>query len=123
MGIIKHILLLLFGLLSGIFGFLSIIVVIALTAGELLGKGALPDNAGTGLRIFWKIWLFIICEILLAFGITASLLSLRCVFGPKNWIIRIINYFWSRAVKFALILPFLGIGCAVVFWFVKLFVP
>ncbi len=122
MGITKRILLSLFGFLSGLFGFLSLLVAIMIIIGEFFGTVGAPDNSGTTGRIFWIVWLFILAELFLAFGVAASLLALRCLLGPKPWIIKTINFFWSRAVKFALIMPILGTGSAIVFWIVKFFI-
>jgi hypothetical protein len=109
MGIVKRISLLIFGFISGMLGFISILVSIALVAASI---SEIEDFSG---RIFMAIFLFVVCEVLLAFGIAASLLGLRCVLGPKGWILRIINYSWSKAVKFGLILPILGLGFAAIF--------
>jgi hypothetical protein len=122
MGIIKRILLILFGLLSGLFGFLSLLLVFVFATGELFGKRESPDDFGTGLRIFMIVWIFIVCEVFLAFGITALLFALRCIFGPRAWLIRIINFCWSRAMKFALIMPLFGIASGIIFWIVEFFI-
>jgi len=116
MGIIKRISLLLFGSLSGTLGFISIVISIALIAVSFSDIDYLSG------RIFMAIWTFVVCEVLLAFGIAASLFGLRCVFGPKDWIMRIIDYFWSKAVKLALILPFIVFGLVAIAKLIDFFV-
>ncbi len=120
MGIIKRILLLLFGFLSGLFGFLSLVVAVAIIALELSGNKNM-DKMDSATKIYMIGFLIIICELFLAFGIAASLVCLRCVFGPRNWITGIINYFWKRAIKFALALPVLSMSCIIIFRIVKYF--
>jgi len=116
MRIIKRISLLLFGFLSGLIGLVAIPVSIALMA---TSYSNIDDLSG---RIFMAIWKFVICEVFLAFGVAASLLGLRCIFGPKDWIMRVIDYSWSKAVKFALILPFIGFGFVVIIKLIDFFV-
>lgn len=116
MGIIKRILLLLFGFLSGMVGFISVVVSVALMT---VSFSEIDDLKG---RVFLTIWIFIICEVLLAFGIATSLLGLRCVFGPRDWIIKVIDYFWGKTIQLALILPFLAFGFAAIIKIIDFFI-
>ncbi len=120
MGIIKRILLLLFGFLSGLFGFLSLVVAVGIIVIELSGNEKMGKMDAVT-KIYMTGFLVIILEIFLAFGIVAALLSLRCFFGPKDWITRIINYLWQRAIKFTMALPVLVMGCLIIFQIVKYF--
>jgi hypothetical protein len=108
MGIIKRIGLLLFGVLSGMVGLISIIVSIFFMVGCFL----LPDRDGGELskRIFMVGLMFVASELLLAFGITASLLGLRYILGRRDWIIRIINHFWSKAIRICVAMPLMVWG-------------
>jgi hypothetical protein len=117
-GIIKRISLLLFGSLSGLLGFISIVMSLVITIGAMV-KG-FSDIDDLVARIYLFIWMSVISELFLAFGIAASLLGLRCVFGPRGWVVRIIDYFWSKAVKLALILPLIGLGFAAIAAIAKL---
>jgi hypothetical protein len=106
MGIIKRISLILFGLLSGLIGFIAIFTSVTFIIGSFF-FGSFDDMDNIGGRLMITLWASFICELFLAFGITASLLGLRCVLSPKDWITRISNYFWSKAVMLALVLPFI----------------
>ncbi len=100
--------LMLFGLLSCLVGFVSVFVSILLM---ISGSSAI-DNIRA--RIFMAVWQFVICEILLAFGVTAFLLGLRYICGPKEWVSGIMNTFWKKAMKIALAMPVLVFGSAAV---------
>lgn len=117
MRIIKHILLLLFGALSGIIGFISIVVSIS---SMIISFSDIDHTFG---RIFMTIWVFVVSEVLLAFGIAASLLGLRCAFGPKEWIMKIMKYAWSKAVKYALILPLIIFGFLAIVKLIAFVIP
>jgi hypothetical protein len=122
MGIVKRILVLMFGFLSGLFGFLSLVVGIGFIVMELSGKADTDmPKMDTATKIYMTGFLIIICELFVAFGIVASLVCLRCFFGQRDWITRIINYFWKRAVKFALILPVLSMCCIILFKIMEYF--
>ena len=82
MGIIKRILLLLFGFLSGLFGFLSLVVAVAIIVLELSGNKNM-EKMDSATKIYMIGFLIIICELFLAFGIAASLLALRW-FRPEE---------------------------------------
>jgi len=113
MRILYRIALLVFGLFSSILGLISIIVSLITM---IFSCSDITDPAE---RIFMAIWIFVLGELFLAFGISASLVGLRCVCGPKNWIVKTIDYTWSKAVKIAMILPFFGFGLAAIAWVVK----
>lgn len=106
--IAKRISLISFGLLSCLVGFASALVAIALTVASL------PDIDSTGRRIFMAVQLFIITEMFLAFGITAFLLGLKYIFGPKRWTSILMDVLWKKAMKFALAIPVLVFGGAAI---------
>jgi hypothetical protein len=116
MGIIKRILIIFFGLLSGVTGFLSLLVSIALAAASFSGTGPIIG------RIYIAVWMLLISEVLFAFGVSSSLLSLRCFFGPKDWIKKMIDYSWGKAMKIALILPAISLASVLIYWLIKLFI-
>ena len=116
MGIIKRILIIFFGLLSGLVGFLSLLVSIALAAASFSETGPVIG------RLYLTFWAVLICEIMLAFGVAASLVSLRCIFGPKDWIRKMIDYSWGKAMKIALILPVISLASVLIYWLIKLFI-
>lgn len=115
MRIIKRILLSLIGIFLWIVGCIFMVISIPLMVSSFSGI----DNISE--QIFLAIWMFVISEVLLAFGITSLLMGLRCVFGPRQWIIKTIDYFWARAVKFAMIMPWLGIGFALIWRIIEFF--
>ncbi len=93
---VKRILLILFGLVSGLFGFISLFVSIGL----MLSHDRHDDIRST-------ILFFVYSELFLGFGIAASFLSLKWVLGPKQWIQRTIDISWRKSMKYGLALPFI----------------
>jgi len=57
---------------------------------------------------YLTILIFIICEVFMAFGVTALLVGLRHIFNRKEWFIRIIDKSWNKAVKYSLLMPVIG---------------
>ena len=86
------------GILAGFVGLVAIAVSIALMIASIFHPPKLNDWS---VRIFLGIYIFLICEMLLAFGVTAILYGIRCIIGSKNWIESATNYTWTRSMKFA----------------------
>ena len=72
-------------------------------------------------RIYIMVCKFIFGELFLAFGVAASLLGLRCVCGPRKWIVKTINFMWKRAVSIALIYGYVVFATIVILLLIKLF--
>jgi hypothetical protein len=109
MRIIKRISCMLFGLVSGAVGLVSMLVSVTLMATSM------PDLKNPRDRVLWGVWVFIICEILLAFGVAASLLGFRYTLGPKKWILGAIDSSWKKAMKYALTIPVFAFGAALIY--------
>ena len=112
--IITRILLAIVGLLIALLGIVSIAVAIAAMF--------IPNPSGAedpALRMLMPIFSFLCAEVLLAFGLASSLLALRCMLGPREWIIKTTNYFWRKTMTFALILPFIACAIAIIASIVK----
>jgi hypothetical protein len=114
MGIFRRLAMILFGALCCFTGFISIIVSIGL----LFANYSEIDPIGG--RVFMIIFAFVVCEIFVAFGITAILLGLRYVCNRNEWFVSSINRCWGKAVKYGMILPFLAIALAAILQFIKL---
>ena len=101
---VRRILLILFGLVSGLLGFTSLLVSITLTLSHLTGTGHRHDD------ISLTIVSFVFSEVLLAFGIAASFVSLKWVLGPKQWIQRTIDASWRKSMKYVFAIPVVAFG-------------
>ncbi len=84
------------GLVSASVGVMSIIEAVIL---ELEHGWTTDTLAG---RVFIKFFLFVLCELFIAFGVAALLLSVRCILGPRPWISRILGSYWRKAVVIVL---------------------
>jgi hypothetical protein len=101
MKIVRRILLILFGFVSGLIGFTSLLVSVTLTLSHLMGTGDRHDD------VRLTVLLFVYSELFLAFGIAASCLSLKCLLGPKRWVQRTIDVSWRKSMRYGLALPFI----------------
>jgi len=119
MEITTRILLLLAGLFLSLLGFLSIVCAITMVAISI--SGMTSDINHTGGRILFEIFIFIIGEIFLAFGIAVWLLGLRCIFGSRGWIDKAINFTWKRSMRFTFIMGYLWIPFVLILLLVRLF--
>ena len=82
--------------------------------------GKMSDISHAGARIMFEIFIIIIGEIFLAFGIAVWLLGIRCIFGPRGWINRMIDLTWKRSMRFALVLGRLLIPLNLILLLLKL---
>lgn len=119
MEITTRILLLLAGLFLSMLGVLSVVCAIAMVAISV--SGMTSDINHTGGRILFEIFIFIIGEIFLAFGVAAWLLGLRCIFGSRGWIDKVINFTWKRSMRFTFVMGYLLIPLILILLFVRLF--
>jgi hypothetical protein len=119
MGIIKKILLLTFGFFAGLIGFVSFALSISMITMHFFNDET-TDQKTMMSRIFMFIMLLIFAELFLAFGIAAMLLGLHCALGPKVWIIKMINFFWSRAIKTAMIFFIVLWSFVAIAWMIKI---
>ena len=116
MTLLKQTSLVLFGLLSGFVGFLSLIVGIMLI---VVSVSDISDPLG---RLYMLAFKLMVSEILLAFGVAASLLSLRYLLGRREWLIRATNYTWQRAMRYSMILWCFNMAVIAILLVLKLFV-
>ena len=103
------------GLLCSFIGFISLLVSISMMFVHY------SDIEGTSAKITMVIFKFIICEILLAFGVTAFLVGLKFVFNRKDWFKSIIDKYWSKSIKIAMAIPFIGFAISAVINAIELF--
>lgn len=106
---------LIFGLSLGLLGFLSLIISITMMVGSFYD---INDPVG---RIYFTIIKFIIGELLLAFGVAVSLLGLRCVCGPRKWIVKTINFMWKRTVSITFIFGYVMFATIIILLLIKFF--
>ena len=119
MGIGKKFLSILTGLFLSLLGFMSIICAICMVVISLTGR--MSDTSHPSGRIFFEIFVIIVGEIFLAFGIAVWLRGLRCIFGPRGWINKAIDFTWKRTMRFALILGGFLIPLNLILLLLKLF--
>ena len=103
-----------FGVLAGLLG------LIAIATSFLLMTLPLYEGDTTSGAIAMGLFKFVICEILLMFGVTAMLVGLRYVVGRRTWIVRIIDYTWRRAMLFIFIMAGVTMICGAISSLVRL---
>ena len=97
-----------FGVLAGLLG------LIAIATSFLLMTLDLYEGDKTSGAIVMGLFKFVICEILLMFGVTAVLVGLRYVVGRRAWIVRILDYTWKRTMRFAFIMAGVTMICGAI---------
>jgi hypothetical protein len=107
-GLIRRIVLLPLGLIAIVLAVLSLIVAVALM---FMGFSQIGDPES---RFVLMVFTFFFVEIFLAFGVAAGLVGLRCMLGPRKWILRAVECAWKRAVSFTLIWGYVLIALGVI---------
>ncbi len=93
-----------FGVACGLVGLCSLV------AAVLLFSAPRPANLNDPtVAMVIRIFNVLLTEVFLAFGVVAMLVGVRCVLGPRPWIVGAIEGLWRRAMWFALAMPLLGV--------------
>jgi len=111
MELLQRLALAVFGVLAGL---------IAIATSFLLMTLTLHEGDSTTGAIGMGLFKFVICEILLMFGVTAVLVGLRYVVGRRAWIVRILDYTWKRTMRFAFIMAGVTMICGAISSLVRL---
>lgn len=68
------------------------------------------------------VFMVVIAEMMMAFGVVAMLYGWRCVAGSSPWVDATLQRLWRRAFFFAMALPAIGLVLVLSAWVAKLLV-
>lgn|GEM_PF-3519789 len=103
MSIAKHVWLGLCGVTCSVTGFFSILTCVVIM---LRVHGEIDEEFG----VFVLVRLFVVTELLMAFGVASLLVGLRFLFNRHQLFVRAVDKSWKRAMTYGMISPFLGMA-------------